>query len=83
MTDLAVAPAPHERSRRAAGQPGSERAVCAPDQIRAQVVRVLESYGHGHGHVFNLGHGIYPDVPLEHVQAMIEAVHELSPHYHQ
>jgi uroporphyrinogen decarboxylase len=53
-----------------------------PGQIRAQVVRVLESYGRGHGHVFNLGHGIHPDVPPEHVQAMIEAVRELSPPYH-
>jgi len=54
-----------------------------PGQIRAQVARVLESYGRGHGHVFNLGHGIHPDVPPEHVQAMIEAVRELSPPYHR
>jgi len=54
-----------------------------PAQIRAQVTRVLESYGSGHGHVFNLGHGIHPDVPPENVQALIEAVHELSPPYHR
>ncbi len=53
-----------------------------PEAIRAQVARVLESYGHGHGHVFNLGHGIHPDVNPEHAGAMIEAVHELSPAYH-
>ena len=35
-----------------------------------------------HGHVFNLGHGIHPDVPPEHALAMVEAVHELSPQYH-
>ena len=34
------------------------------------------------GHIFNLGHGITPDVPPEHVQDMIEAVHELSAVYH-
>ena len=34
------------------------------------------------GHVFNLGHGIHPDVPPEHALAMVEAVHELSPLYH-
>jgi uroporphyrinogen decarboxylase len=32
--------------------------------------------------VFNLGHGIHPDVPPESALAMVEAVHELSPPYH-
>jgi uroporphyrinogen decarboxylase len=54
-----------------------------PAEIRAQVARVLASYGKGHGHVFNLGHGIHPDVPPEHAAAMVDAVHELSPGYHQ
>ena len=54
-----------------------------PAQIREQVGRVLASYGKGPGHVFNLGHGIHPEVPPEHALAMIEAVHELSPQYHQ
>jgi uroporphyrinogen decarboxylase len=53
-----------------------------PETIRSEVARVLASYGHGHGHVFNLGHGIHPDVPPEHAAAMIAAVHELSPQYH-
>ncbi|RPI13006.1 MAG: uroporphyrinogen decarboxylase [Lysobacterales bacterium] len=53
-----------------------------PAEIRVQVARVLASYGEGTGHVFNLGHGIHPDVPPEHALAMVEAVHELSPRYH-
>jgi uroporphyrinogen decarboxylase len=53
-----------------------------PAQIREQVGRVLASFGNGHGHVFNLGHGIHPEVPPEHALAMVEAVHELSPPYH-
>jgi uroporphyrinogen decarboxylase len=53
-----------------------------PAEIRAQVAKVLASYGNGHGHVFNLGHGIHPEVPPEHALAMVEAVHELSPQYH-
>jgi uroporphyrinogen decarboxylase len=55
----------------------------SPDRIRTEVARVLESYGHGHGHVFNLGHGIHPAVAPEHAGAMIAAVHELSPQYHR
>lgn len=51
--------------------------------IRDQVKKVLESFGHGSGHVFNLGHGITPDVPPEHVAVMVEAVHEFSPYYHR
>jgi uroporphyrinogen decarboxylase len=54
-----------------------------PAVIRQEVGRVLASYGHGSGHVFNLGHGIHPDVLPEHAAAMIEAVHELSPQYHR
>ncbi|CAM2969391.1 uroporphyrinogen decarboxylase [Legionella worsleiensis] len=50
--------------------------------IRKQVGEVLASFGCGTGHVFNLGHGITPDVPPEHVAVMIESVHELSPQYH-
>jgi uroporphyrinogen decarboxylase len=50
--------------------------------IREQVKDVLASFGKGSGHVFNLGHGITPDVPPEHVAAMVEAVHEFSPYYH-
>lgn len=55
----------------------------SPARIREEVARVLASYGHGHGHVFNLGHGIHPGVPPEHAGAMIAAVHELSPVYHK
>jgi uroporphyrinogen decarboxylase len=51
-------------------------------QIREQVDKVLASFGKGHGHVFNLGHGIHPDVDPDHAGAMVEAVHELSPRYH-
>lgn len=53
-----------------------------PVVIRLHVKQVLDSYGAGSGHIFNLGHGVTPDVLPEHMQAMIEAVHELSPAYH-
>jgi uroporphyrinogen decarboxylase len=55
----------------------------SPARIREEVGRVLASYGRGHGHVFNLGHGIHPQIPPEHAGAMIAAVHELSPAYHR
>jgi uroporphyrinogen decarboxylase len=57
--------------------------LASPDAIRAGVASVLESYGHGHGHVFNLGHGVTPDVDPERVAAMVAAVQELSPAYHR
>lgn len=56
--------------------------LTSPDCIRQQVQNVLTSYGHGTGHVFNLGHGITPDVPPDHVTALVEAVREFSPQYH-
>jgi len=44
--------------------------------------RILDSYGKGSGHVFNLGHGIHQHVDPEHAAAFVEAVHELSVPYH-
>jgi uroporphyrinogen decarboxylase len=54
-----------------------------PETVRAEVGNVLASYGHGHGHVFNLGHGISQFTPPEHAAALVAAVHELSPQYHR
>jgi uroporphyrinogen decarboxylase len=54
----------------------------SPDRIRQGVADVLASFGKGAGHVFNLGHGIHPDIDPAHPAAMIEAVHELSRPYH-
>jgi len=51
--------------------------------VRDQVWKVLAAYGRGHGHVFNLGHGVQQDTLPEHVAAMVSAVHDLSPAYHQ
>ena len=53
-----------------------------PDTIRAEVARTLASYGQGSGHVFNLGHGMSPDMNPEHVKVLVDAVHELSRPYH-
>jgi uroporphyrinogen decarboxylase len=54
-----------------------------PARIEAEVATILESYGYGHGHVFNLGHGIHPEVNPDHAAAFIEAVHKLSPAFHK
>ncbi len=56
--------------------------LSSPAVIYKQVERVLSSYGHGTGHIFNLGHGITPDVPPENVAVLVEAVCELSSQYH-
>ncbi|WP_136254797.1 MULTISPECIES: uroporphyrinogen decarboxylase [Halomonadaceae] len=53
-----------------------------PSAIRAEVARVLDSYGSGPGHIFNLGHGISQFTDPDHVSAFMEALHELSPAYH-
>ena len=53
-----------------------------PEVIRNEVARILKSYGAGPGHVFNLGHGITPDIDPENAGAFIKAVHDLSQAYH-
>lgn len=53
-----------------------------PEVIRREVGKILDAYGHGNGHVFNLGHGIHPGIDPENVAALVAAVHELSEKYH-
>ena len=53
-----------------------------PAVIEQRAAEVLASYGHGPGHVFNLGHGITPDIDPDHLGVLVDAVHRLSPQYH-
>jgi uroporphyrinogen decarboxylase len=53
-----------------------------PEVIAEKVKTILHKYGAGSGHVFNLGHGILPDINPDHVKVMVDAVHEYSPAYH-
>ena len=55
----------------------------SPEVIRQGVADTLASYGKGPGHVFNLGHGITPDIDPDNLGALVDAVHELSPKYHE
>lgn len=54
----------------------------SPERIEQEVQDILKSYGRGNGHIFNLGHGIHPEVDPEHAAAFIEAIHKHSPQYH-
>jgi uroporphyrinogen decarboxylase len=55
----------------------------SPDAIRREVKRTLESYGIGPGHVFNLGHGLSPDMEADKVKVLVDAVHEFSRPLHR
>jgi uroporphyrinogen decarboxylase len=66
---------------------GSDRAIMGnldpvtlfnPDVIRAQAKRILKQAERRPGHVFNLGHGILPETPVENVIALVDMIHELS-----
>ncbi|MGD0915301.1 MAG: uroporphyrinogen decarboxylase [Thermodesulfobacteriota bacterium] len=48
------------------------------DLVEREVNRILDSAGGRPGHIFNLGHGILPNTPPDHVTALIEAVHQYS-----
>jgi uroporphyrinogen decarboxylase len=54
-------------------------ALFAPlPELKAHVGRILAQAGGRPGHIFNLGHGILPGTPVEHVAALVDMVHELS-----
>ena len=78
-----------EASRRTAGkvalQGNLDPAMLygSPDAVRAQVRIALDSHAAGNGgsregHVFNLGHGLSPDMNPEHVAALVDEVHAYS-----
>lgn len=51
--------------------------------IREEARKVLNSFGKGSGHVFNLGHGILPDVDPENLKALVQFVKDESKEYHK
>ncbi|HXX38151.1 MAG TPA: uroporphyrinogen decarboxylase [bacterium] len=52
--------------------------LASPAEIRRGVRAVLDGAAGRPGHIFNLGHGVLPHTPWDHVVAMVDAVHELS-----
>jgi uroporphyrinogen decarboxylase len=53
-----------------------------PERIRAEVEDILQRFGAGNGHVFNLGHGIHQFANPDHAKVFVDAVHEFSAKYH-
>lgn len=52
--------------------------AATPDVVRREAAAVLERFGDGPGHVFNLGHGIQPHADPDNVRVLVDTVHELS-----
>ncbi|MBE3603424.1 uroporphyrinogen decarboxylase, partial [bacterium] len=48
------------------------------DEIRRRAKAILDAAAGRPGHIFNLGHGILPETPVDNVRALIDIVHELS-----
>jgi len=53
-----------------------------PERIERGVQSILKKFGRGNGHIFNLGHGILPDTPVENVKVFVNAVKKFSVQYH-
>jgi len=52
------------------------------EKIKSEAVKVLKSFGIGSGHIFNLGHGILPDIPPDNAKYLVEVVKEESKIFH-
>jgi uroporphyrinogen decarboxylase len=77
-TDLATARAAVDGRVALQGNLDPSALFAPPDTLRAETLRVLESYGAGPGHVFNLGHGITPDVDPERVAVLVDTVRSFA-----
>lgn len=55
----------------------------SPERIEQEVKNILAGFGNGSGHVFNLGHGIHLDVPVESPKVFVDAIHNYSKQYHK
>jgi len=49
-----------------------------PSEIKLRAEKILEKAAGRPGHIFNLGHGVLPGTPVDHVMALVDAVHEYS-----
>jgi uroporphyrinogen decarboxylase len=56
--------------------------LCSPATIRREAKRILEESEGRPGHIFNLGHGVLPSTPVDHVRLLVDAVHAWSPPAH-
>ncbi len=79
-TDLSTARAAVEGRVALQGNLDPSALFAPPETLRAETLRVLNSFGDGAGHVFNLGHGITPDVDPERVAVLVETVRAYVPH---
>jgi uroporphyrinogen-III decarboxylase len=52
--------------------------LSTPEEIRRRVRAVLDQAAGRPGHIFNLGHGVLPQTPVENAIALVEAVHEFG-----
>ncbi len=50
----------------------------SPERIRTEVQKILTQFSGNTGHIFNLGHGILPDINPEHVRVLVDSVHEFG-----
>jgi len=50
--------------------------------LKKEVIEILEKIGENGRHIFNLGHGILPDAPVNNVHALVEILHDVSPAFH-
>jgi len=53
------------------------------DRVEQEVKSVLDGFGHGNGHVFNLGHGIHPTINPDNMLRLVDSVHSHSEQYHR
>ena len=57
--------------------------LSTPGRIESGVRSILEKFGKGEGHIFNLGHGILPETPVENARYFVETVKKLSTGFHR
>ena len=65
------------------GNMNPEILTLPPEEIISEAKRILQDYGSSDGHIFNLGHGITPEIDPEKVAVLVDTEHMESEIYHQ
>jgi uroporphyrinogen decarboxylase len=82
QTDLSIVKQTVNQSKALQGNLDPVVLLSNAEKIKEEALKIMQNYGNGSGHIFNLGHGILPETPVENVKALVDYVKTKSREFH-